>query len=126
MSPNQAHLIELDPDGMIEHDFYPAGRIRTWTWQTGMGWLSERYVSGGLPPSTGFGFRGSVDALARAIAGHVAALPCKWDEICQKEPKANYLDYVQFRDLRTILARNYGVKVIVGEDGMPFQCGKSS
>ena len=60
-SPNQAYLVELDLRAMVQHDLYPAGRIQTWTWQPGMGWLCDRYGGGGLPPTTGFGFRGSVE-----------------------------------------------------------------
>jgi metallophosphoesterase superfamily enzyme len=124
-SPNQVHLIDLDPAGMIAHGFYPAGQIRTWTWQTGMGWLSDRYGAGGLPPTTGFGFRGSLDALAREVAAQVAHLPCKWVEICSRQPAAAYLDHKQIQDLRTTLRRQFQVECMFGEDGMPYECGKS-
>lgn len=124
-SPNQAHLVELDSEGMVTHDFYPAGQIRSWTWQSGMGWLSERFGEGGLPPLTGFGFRGSVDALARTISAHVTNPPCKWSAICEKEPQAAYLDYTQFRDLRKILKLSFGVHVLIGEDGQPVECGRT-
>jgi hypothetical protein len=125
-SPNQVHLIELDVDAMVHHDFYPAGKIRTWTWQAGMGWLSERYGGGGLPPTTGFGFRGSVDAIARTIAAQVDKLPSKWQDICAIEPKAIFLDYNQLRDLRKVLRSKFGVAVIVGEDGTPIECGRET
>lgn len=123
-SPNQAHLIELDAESMDRFGYYPAGRIRSWTWQQGVGWLADRFSSGGLPPITGFGYRGSIDAAAAQIAAATQSLPARWDELCEMNPELSFLDYRQITDLRTTLKRMHAVNTIMSESGQPLELGR--
>lgn len=124
-SPNQAHLIDLDFEAMRDHSLYPAGRIITWTWQPGMGWLSDRYMGGGLPPVTGFGFQGSVDLLARTIASEVAGKPPhSWTAICKRHPTAAFLPYDQLSYLMNVLRSQHRTTLVMGEGGLPLECGE--
>jgi hypothetical protein len=126
-SPNQAHLIEIDFAGMERLDLRPAGTIQSWTWTPPMGWLSERFEPGGLPPLTGFGFRGSIDALAHNISDFIGTLPRRtWPDVCQSLPMASYVSHDQLTELRKVLKATYKVNVAANEDGFPYECGRSS
>jgi 3',5'-cyclic AMP phosphodiesterase CpdA len=125
-SPNQTHLVEIDFSGMDLLGLRPAGKIRSWTWTPPVGWLADRYEGGGMPPVTGFGFRGSIDALARQISDFLADQPRKrWDEVCQQLPLTTYVSYDQLTELRTVLRGAHQINVAVTEDGIPLECGRS-
>lgn len=85
-SPNQAHLIEFDFDAMEKHGYYPAGRISSWTWAKSTGWHHKNAPNGGLPPITGFGYRDSIDRLAREISDLLAEANTgvEWNSLRQK------------------------------------------
>jgi len=124
-SPNQAHLIELDFDVMSRLGLRPAGTVRTWTWRKGLGWSSDRAERGGLPPTTGFGFRGSIDHLAAQISGHVGDRVRRWDEVRAALPEAAFLPHDQVDELRKVLLAEHGIQILIKEDGAPHELGKS-
>jgi hypothetical protein len=123
-SPNQAHLIELDAESMHRLAYYPAGKIRSWTWQQGVGWLNDKVGTGGLPPLTGFGFRGSIDSVASQVAAAIQEFPGKWEHLCQKYEQLRFLDYRQIDDLKKTLKRNHTVNIIMADNGLPLEVGK--
>ena len=125
-SPNQAHLIEIDLPGMDRLDLRPAGKIRSWTWTPPMGWLADRFEIGGLPPLTGFGFRGSIDHLAHQISDFIGDhARRRWEEVCNALPLTAYVSEGQFVELRKVLKATRKVTVVVNEDGIPSECGRS-
>jgi len=124
-APIQAHLIEIDFDGMRRLNFRPAGQIKSWTWTPPAGWLADRYEGGGLPPSTAFGFRGSIDDLANQVAKFVGELSHRWNDIADAVPQLRYVAHDQFQELRTVLRQTFSVNVSISEDGLPLECGKA-
>jgi hypothetical protein len=125
-SPNQAHLIEIDFMGMRRLDLKPAGQIRSWTWTPPMGWLADRFEPGGLPPITGFGFRGSIDALAHQISDLIGEQArSTWERVCSALPGCAYVTSDQLIELRKVLRITYNIAVVVTDDGVPLECGRS-
>ncbi len=122
-SPNQCHLIEVDHKTMDQEGLYPCGSIRTLTWQTSVGWIGENAKSGGLPPLTYFGFRGSEDIIAKAIDAAITKddVGVPWSDLIAANSQLRYLDYTQLENLSTTLQKRYGIKMFF-EDSLPFQC----
>lgn len=62
LTPNQFYVVKLDP---LEagKPARASGIIQTWNW-TAYGWMEQSDIPGGLPPATGFGYRGRIPELA--------------------------------------------------------------
>lgn len=125
-SPNQAHLINLDLDEMKKRRFLPAGSIKSLSRPPGMAWSNTYYASGGLPPSSNFGFRGSVDELAADVNDAIVGkTPMKWDDLSKKIPKISYLHYKQLEELNKCLKKYYSMEILFDDSKNPTDCGRN-
>jgi predicted phosphodiesterase len=123
-SPNQAYLINLDLREMKKCRFLPAGSIKTFSRAPGMAWSNTYYASGGLPPNSNFGFRGSVDELAADINDTIIGeTPVKWVNLSEKIPKISYLHYKQLDELNKCLKR-YSMVILFDDCKTPTSCGR--
>lgn len=124
-SLNQAHLIDLDMKEMKNKRILPAGSIRTFSRAPGMGWSHSYLGTGGLPPSTSFGYRGSVDDLAADINDNITSeIPVSWGELKNLLPKLAFLHYRQLEELNKRLINDYSMEIIFDDTKTPSQCGK--
>ncbi|MBE7184527.1 MAG: metallophosphoesterase [Methylobacterium mesophilicum] len=126
-SPCQAHLVTLDFDAMQEHSFVPAGSVKSFTWVNATGWDLSRSQDGGLPPDTGFGFRGSLDRLARDVATFINGRPLvPWSDVISELPTIPFVTYSELSELSKTLKNDYDLTVMFDSEKRPFQCGKTN
>ena len=111
---------------MQRHALYPAGNITSWTWVPGAGWLGDTAPRGGLPPQTGFGFRGSIDEIARSIGENLADTALRWETLLRNIPLLKYCDYLQLLELKNTLKGAHGIRLQFAQSGLPWECGKLS
>ena len=64
--PNQFYVVQLDPQQNGKSKSI-SGIIQTWNWTPTYGWMENNDIIGGLPSSTGFGYRGRISDLADRI-----------------------------------------------------------
>jgi hypothetical protein len=108
---NQFHLISIaDP---AAHEWGLAGSVRSWQWEFGAGWRAAG-PSDTLPWYSGFGFRGSLDALARRIDEMIDGGKRTWNELRSLCPELNFILPQEFIHLATLLEAR-GVVVLYGE-----------
>ncbi len=96
---NQFYVIEVDLKKLEEHGL--VGKVRTWDWALGSGWIEGRDGSG-LPAEFGFGTRTDPGLLAKRIAAVIKgpdSLP--WNDLLASVPE---LTYVLPQDLERIQA----------------------
>lgn len=125
-SPNQAHLIDLDVEEMQRNKLFPSGVIKSFTWTAGTNrWLWKGGQSGGLPPETRFGFKGSIDEIAFQIDSLLAdSIPVKWDKIVSDIPRLQYLHYQQITELQKTLKNSYSIYLGLDQDKSPTEFGR--
>jgi predicted phosphodiesterase len=101
------------------------GQFKAWDWAVGCGWLPAAERSG-LPATGGFGWRGALSSLAREILDVVAdsTTTMTWDAIKATLPSVEYLLPQDIDTLRTILKRDFSMRVIP-DAGVPLEIGKS-
>lgn len=64
--PNQFYVVHLDTQEPGRPSS-ASGLIQTWNWTPTYGWMENNDILGGLPKSTGFGYRGRITDLADRI-----------------------------------------------------------
>ena len=74
----------------------------------------------------GFGFRGSIDQMARKIDGILTDLPGRWPDLILAEPELGYFDWNQLQDLRRVLRASHNITLVMSEDRFPLECGRSA
>ncbi len=122
-SPNQVHLIDLDFEAMEKFHLFPAGRIRSWTWVPHLpGWQFKDAPTGGLPPETGFGYRGAIDKDAFKMSQIVAAAKSgvEWKRVLQEAPEWEFLDYRQLSELAKVLDSKFSIEIRRDQNGSPI------
>lgn len=117
---NQFHLIDIVRYN--DKPFMLFGKVRSWCWAVGSGWLKAQGGISGMPPNAGFGARTHPAELAKQVAHRMAKSKLKkWEEVCQSIPELDFLipqDYEIFKGA----LKNVGFSI--EEDmGSPFQIG---
>jgi predicted MPP superfamily phosphohydrolase len=118
---NQFHVISIKSSDIFR--FGLVGRISSWYWSHGAGWLPSN-KSTGLPRETGFGFRGNLRLLAQQIADKIGDSKLLWQQLVQDLPELSFLLPQDFEFLREILRvrHNFGVQEL---DGLPYEVGRT-
>jgi|SRR5665213_3427041 len=95
---NQAHLVTLAP---AAEPAERRGLIESWNYTPSVGWQSAGDDLG-LPHLCGFGYRGSMRALAKSLAAAVAwnGGPLSWSEVVLSVPEIQFLTPRDFRRVR--------------------------
>jgi Calcineurin-like phosphoesterase len=125
-NPNQVHFLSIDPTGVNSKGLEFAGRVKSWTWQVGVGWRRSQGAFG-LPHLTGFGFKGSVSDLAVRIDTYLTNSKASfkhWDAICNDFPEVQHLVPSDFRAFNRALGRR-GLTILSDENGALAQVGRS-
>jgi hypothetical protein len=119
LARNQFYLLTFDLDTI--NNIGLCGTFKSWDWATGLGWIMAGPHSG-LPPRGGFGFRGNLKQLARAIKGSLGGQPTTWPLLATTHPEIQFLlptdASLLIKELATI-----GVNVTSDKDGIPFELG---
>jgi hypothetical protein len=110
---NQAHLVTIRP-AISETELY--GIVNSWNYSPFLGWQIAS-DDGGLPRQCGFGFRGSLNELAEAIADAIRTHggPMSWSELILACPMVQYLTPRDFDRLRSQISRK-GVQLVATDD----------
>lgn len=120
-SPNQCHVVDLEPLQMSKTALYPSGKIETWSHVKDLKrWVRDGGPTGGLPASMGFGFRGSLDSIAKEISNHYLQknIGIDWSEIQNDENHFAYLDATQLMEIKKTLKNDYKLELQI-TDGRP-------
>jgi hypothetical protein len=116
---NQVHLIDVGVNAS-----YPIfGKIRSWTFSYGQGFLSLPQNKNALPSHCGFGFKGSMGDLATRVHAYVDSASdayCLWGAVCTAVPDIDYLNPEQFRFFKQELKQR-GLRISFGDSGLPDQ-----
>lgn len=119
---NQFHIIEVPNKG--PQDYGLRGRVRSWYWAAGSGWLIAEGASTGLPREAGFGTRLHPKQIARQIADKMASSEIKtWNEISRSVPVLSYQLPQDFLQTQRLLEDLHGLRVIF-DRGLPIQVGR--
>jgi predicted phosphodiesterase len=125
-NPNQVHLLRCDPNASsLNLDI--AGDVLSWTWQPGIGWKRSQ-GDVGLPYMAGFGYRGSVIALADQLNNALIAKTephMAWPDVVQAVPQLERIlpnDFSAFE--RELSVRK--LALLRERGGAPAQIGRSS
>lgn len=125
-NPNQVHLLICEPHCAQAAALASAGRVLSWTWQPGIGWRRAQGMQG-LPYTSGFGYRGSAQALAQQVDDYLTRENLKyasWASTVVAVPLIERLvpnDFLQFE--RALKARK--LTILVDRDGSIAQVGRS-
>jgi 3',5'-cyclic AMP phosphodiesterase CpdA len=129
-SPNQVHLVEINLQEMLGSRLLPSGTIKTATYTPNTNaWHFKGAESGGLPPETGFGFRGPIEEIAYQINQAVTKnepATSKWDDLGNQIPHLKYFTPDQIAELRKILHKEYSIRLELNSDRCPIECGRST
>jgi 3',5'-cyclic AMP phosphodiesterase CpdA len=112
---NQFHLIRL-PLAMLDK-YGLVGTVESWDYFALQGWKPGGRESK-LPGRSGFGWRGTVQALAERVGKKIKGpFPLKWEDVCMKVPE---LRFVGQTDLNTLVGKLRADGVTVSpEDTVP-------
>lgn len=124
-SPNQVHLVTLEPRDVSRMAYPVAGTIKTWAWyrQT-RGWQADQAPQSGLPPETGFGWRGSLEELAAEIDSKLSEPYLRMDDLKMMVPQLRYVQYFEMQELQKVLADRHSIKSITQQDGSLYQIAR--
>lgn len=119
---NQFHIISIDSDP-VSMTMPLRGTIDTWNWSRTQGWGIYLDPTKGLPPQCGFGFHGSIQAIAAKIDSELGDKPfLPWRDLCESIPELNHLTPSQWSTLRTKLKSNR--LELADHGGIPQQVGR--
>lgn len=119
---NQFHILTFRFD-----DFEllgTVGRIYSWDWSDGIGWISAGGHSG-LPAECGFGVKTEAHVLAGKVAALLSDARLPWLEFTKICREVLYLLPNDFARLKTVLGKQHNIG-IAEEDGVPIEIGRRS
>lgn len=105
---NQMHLLTIDGSLSARFPEELFGKVRTWSWSPGVGWVRGSSSGDGLPSICGFGRSGGVDLLANEIETVFqgsAVATIAWQEIAAQHPHIDYLTPEDFEVFQNLLER---------------------
>jgi predicted phosphodiesterase len=118
VSRNYFHLIDISLSELPIH-----GRVSSWTWASGMGWIKYADANSKFPSEFGFGFQGAVAPLAARISSRIAGAPMKWSDLVAIEPEVSYLMPRTLKKLIDQLKNAHNLNVVFDEYSSPIQIG---
>jgi IS4 transposase len=103
------------------------GRISTYEWKIGTGWIRSSTQSSGMPFRTGFGARSSVDDIGSALVGLYEVDP-QLDVIMESDirraaPDLDYLTPTETKQLMDQL-RQHSLRLLFIEQDNCYQLGR--
>jgi Icc-related predicted phosphoesterase len=116
--PNQFYLIDLDQSEPMAPS-KASGTIKTWNWTPSYGWIANNNIVGGLPPTTGFGFRGRIAELAERMRNRT-----KLDQkLNRKAMEEQFPDYLRLMpsDLKSLIHNLEQLGIIVSLNGQEIE-----
>ena len=119
VSRNYFHVVEIDSDvqGL-------AGRILSWCWMPGTGWIRYGSAMPAFPTEVGFGSSKDVAVLADEIKAFlVPGIHMSWEELAAKSPDLRFLMPRQLEALIQTLRARHGIATLYDEEGRPTQVG---
>lgn len=88
---NQLHVVDVAKEPANLLGLRLAGEIRSFDWEPGRGWEPAAHNSG-LPARCGFGYRRDGSELLAELAAHLKGQrSIRWTEICDWDPRWNFL-----------------------------------
>lgn len=124
-NPNQVHLLITDPAGAAEEGLTYAGSVHSWTWQAGVGWSKARGTQG-LPYVTGFGYKASIEVLAKKLEETLTVEKrnhLSWSDALGAVPSIGRLVPTDFHSFREAL-KKLGLTILSDEEGEYAQIGR--
>ncbi|MBI3727300.1 MAG: metallophosphoesterase [Burkholderiales bacterium] len=122
---NQFHLIKLISEPASPH-MPLGGEIMTWNWSRAKKWAQYHDPTRGLPPICGFGYSGGIQYLSEQAKKALGAKPfLDWDELILAVPEVKFLPPEKIESFRNELRIN-GMNVLMTDDGIPKQIGKTT
>lgn len=102
------------------------GNIEAWDWANGVGWIPAG-SSSGLPSRSGFGCRDDPRSLADRIAALIGSQRLMlWDAVKDSIRDLHFVIPKDVSALRIILKRQHGIELVIRDDGIPYQIGKTA
>lgn len=123
---NQFYVIELPWPQFEALQLTLAGTFRSWEWLTGSGWQPAS-PGAGLPAFGGFGFRGSLPALAATVEHEFVRLNAPvadWSQLTASVPQLNFVLPDDVARLFELLRTQYGLRML-DDHGRPAQLGRA-
>ncbi|UUX49680.1 metallophosphoesterase [Nisaea acidiphila] len=125
--PNQIHIVEFDQSPKNQMAQRVQGTVATWNWYPNLdGWQQQARPPSGLPPQSGFGWRGSIDDLARKIDNSLKGDYARWEQILPLAPELRYVTYSDMIELKKTLANHYNINSQEGLKGNIIELGRKS
>jgi hypothetical protein len=121
---NLFHLITLRKDSSSAGCL---GRIQSWEWHLGEGWITPNFTSAHFPAVTGFGYRGSVDDLADKLTGWFRSTGSEtkhWSEAVSAFPEIEDLIPRDFRSLGERLSNTHKLTLAPSPPDQPTFIGR--
>lgn len=118
---NQVHLVEVE--SVIRSNYALRGRIKSWTFSLGRGFIFNSKATNGLPGECGFGFRGNIQALARTVGDYIrnsGSAYVQWEEIKGCFEDVIYLEPKGFEHLINSL-QSQGIRLSFDISGRPLE-----
>jgi 3',5'-cyclic AMP phosphodiesterase CpdA len=120
---NVVHVIDLQP--ALSAELSVQGTIRSWQYNSGVGWNPATLESVGFPFHAGFGCRKTVDEIVAAIRGLIVART-PWAELQESLP---YLRYILPATRTSVLNRlrlENSIRVLRDDAGEPLELAPGS
>lgn len=119
---NQFHILTFRFSDFV--DLGTVGRIYSWDWSDGVGWIPAGSRSG-LPSECGFGVKADLSVLAGKVDSHLKDERASWEEFTETCRELLYLLPADFKKLRTVLSNQFKISIRVDE-GRPLEIGRTS
>jgi len=119
---NQFHILAFRFDDFKK--LGPVGRIYSWDWSDGIGWIPAGPQSG-LPSECGFGVKTDPAVLASRVDALLTEDRMPWQEFTQSCRDVLYLLPKDLAKLKAALSRTFGIVVSLDDAG-PTEIGRKS
>jgi predicted MPP superfamily phosphohydrolase len=102
------------------------GSIDAWDWSNGVGWIPAG-PSSGLPSRSGFGCRDAPQTLAAKIADLIGSQRLMlWEAVIESIQDLLFVIPKDVAAIQGILKRRHQIDLVIRDDGMPYQIGKTA
>lgn len=124
VSRNYFHIVKIERYGV---DAELRGVITSWNWLSGFGWQCYGNTNSTFPSRLGFGYTGTPQQLARAVAESMGGHPLKkWHDMVSIQPDLAHLTPRKLAALRESLVSKHNIVITYDETGLPSELGVKS